>query len=277
LQDRADFRFIQHDLVIPLSLDEDVAYFVHGASIASPTQYRKFPLQTIDVNVVGTRHLLELARRRQARSFVYLSSSEVYGDPVPEAIPTPESYRGNVSSTGPRACYDESKRLAETLCFTYYREFGLPVIVVRPFNVYGPRMRLDDGRVIPDFVRDALEGSEIRVFSDGRVTRSFCYVSDAITAILLLMVSDVHGEVFNIGNNEEITIEDLAYKVARLFGGRKVRLVTNPDANYLTDSPRRRCPDITKVCSLINWEPTVTLREGLGRTAKWYRTQERSL
>src|SRR5581483_3358860 len=182
---RDDFELIVHDATTPLELTERVDVVIHGASIASPSWYRERPLETIDVNVGGTRNLLELVRAHESRRFLYLSSSEIYGDPPRERVPTAEDYWGNVSCTGPRACYDESKRLAETLCMTYFRLFATPVTIVRPFNVYGPRLRLDDGRVVPDFLRDALAGKPVEILSDGSVTRSFCYVSDAAAAMLL--------------------------------------------------------------------------------------------
>jgi dTDP-glucose 4,6-dehydratase/UDP-glucuronate decarboxylase len=277
LQIRPDFHFIHHDIIKPLALDQGIDYIIHAASIASPPLYRKYPLQTIDVNVLGTRNLLDLSRQKNVKSFLYLSSSEIYGDPVPEAIPTPESYLGNVSCTGPRACYDESKRLAETLCMIYHREFGVPVNIVRPFNVYGPRLRLDDGRVIPDFLKDALSGHAITSFSDGKATRSFCYISDAVTAMLLLLLSDCRGETFNVGNDEEVTIESVAGQINALFGNRPgIGYAKNADIHYLSDNPRRRCPDLNKLKHEIPWKPMVDLRQGLQRTVRWYLDQPKA-
>jgi dTDP-glucose 4,6-dehydratase/UDP-glucuronate decarboxylase len=270
LQSRPDFEFITHDIARPLELDHAVDYVVHAASIASPPLYRKYPLQTVDVNVQGTRNLLELSRRNIAKSFLYLSSSEIYGDPTPDAIPTPETYRGYVSSTGPRACYDESKRLAETLCMIYFHEFGVPVKIVRPFNVYGPRLSLDDGRVIPDFIRDALRGNPITLFSDGKTTRSFCYVTDAVTAMLLLLLSDYNGQVFNVGNDEEVTIEFVARRINAVAGNTTgIRLVESDDERYLLDNPRRRCPDLTLLKQSICWKPAVELSQDLQRAIQW--------
>jgi dTDP-glucose 4,6-dehydratase/UDP-glucuronate decarboxylase len=268
---RADFTLIEHDVTQPLELDE-VDYVVHAASIASPSWYRARPLETIDVNVTGTRLLLELAREREAKGFLYLSSSEIYGDPPPERVPTSEDYWGNVSCTGPRAVYDESKRLAETLCTTYHRLYGLPVTIVRPFNVYGPRLRLDDGRVVPDFVRDALAGKPIEILSDGRVTRSFCYVADAACALLLLLAGGGSGEAFNVGNDEEVTIAELAEAVDDVSGNRLgVRYGRSSDPAYLTDNPSRRAPDLAKLKAAIPWQPSVGLREGIVRTLAYYR------
>lgn len=269
---RADFTLIEHDITVPLELEQPVDYVVHGASIASPSWYRERPLETIDVNVAGTRHLLDLARANDVAGFLYLSSSEIYGDPPADRIPTPETYWGHVSSVGPRACYDESKRLAETLCTTYHRLYGLPVTIVRPFNVYGPRLRLDDGRVVPDFVLDALERRQINLLSDGRVTRSFCYVADAVAALLHLLALDGAGEAFNLGNDDEVTIADLAQAVDEVSGNNLgIRYSTSADPAYLTDNPSRRSPDLTKLAAATGWRPAVGLREGIERTLTYYR------
>lgn len=276
---RDDFELIVHDATTPLELTERVDVVIHGASIASPSWYRERPLETIDVNVGGTRNLLELVRAHESRRFLYLSSSEIYGDPPRERVPTAEDYWGNVSCTGPRACYDESKRLAETLCMTYFRLFATPVTIVRPFNVYGPRLRLDDGRVVPDFLRDALAGKPVEILSDGSVTRSFCYVSDAAAAMLLLLAADsdrAAGEAFNVGNDEEVTIAELAAVVDAAAGGASgTRYGASDDPAYLVDNPSRRAPDLTKLRRTIEWKPSVDLREGIGRTLAYYRSLER--
>ena len=193
-----------HDVTQPIPLDGPIDYIIHGASIASPVYYRRFPLETIKVNVEGTARMLDLTRATGAKSMLFLSSSEIYGDPDPQFIPTSEEYNGNVSCTGPRACYDESKRLGETLCATYFRLHAAPVKTIRPFNVYGPGQRLDDQRIIPDLVSAALNGGPITLFSDGRPTRSFCYARDFAAALLLVLLSSENGEAFNIGNDEEI-------------------------------------------------------------------------
>lgn len=273
LEGRDDVVFLHRDITAPLEIGEQVDHVVHGASIASPTWYRQHPLETIDVNIGGTRRLLDLARNQSAGSFVHLSSSEIYGDPPPERVPTAEDYWGNVSCTGPRACYDESKRVGETLCTTYFRMYGTPVRIVRPFNVYGPRLRLDDGRVVPDFLRDALEGKQITILSSGEVTRSFCYVSDFVAAMILLMAAstDIDGEAFNVGNDEEVTIRRVAEVVDELAGGPGVRFETSEDPNYLTDNPSRRSPDLSKIASTVGWRPEIDLRAGLGRTLDHYR------
>ena len=271
---RSDFRFIEHDASQPLNLDEDVHWIVHGASIASPTLYRLYPLETIDVNVAGTRHMLDLARRRGVQSILYLSSSEIYGNPPPECIPTPETYLGAVSCTGPRACYDESKRVGETLCGVYHRLHSLPVKTVRPFNVYGPGLRLDDKRVIPDLMSDALAGGPLTIFSNGLATRSFCYVSDAIQAMWHVLLSSHDGEVFNVGNDaEEVTVAQVAARMQQVAGAPALEIEyrRSPDADYLTDNPDRRCPDLTKMRRTFEWSPHVSLTDGLSRTLAHYR------
>ena len=270
LEDRSDVVFIQANVVEGVPYENRLDYIIHGASIASPTWYRRYPLETIDVNVGGTRRLLELARKHGAR-FLLLSSSEIYGDPPPERVPTDEDYWGHVSPTGPRAPYDESKRLAETLCTTFHRQYGTPVVIVRPFNVYGPRLSLDDGRVIPDFLRDALAGDPVSLLSDGRPTRSFCYVSDFVTALLLLLVEGAPGEAYNVGNDEEVSIRGVAELVAELAGTPGVRSGESSDPDYLADNPSRRCPDLRKTKGTIQWAPDVPLRAGLTRTLAHYR------
>lgn len=274
LENAPGIRWIAHDVATPFVPDEPVAWLLHGASIASPTFYRRHPLETIDANVGGTRRMLELARIQPLEGFLHLSSSEVYGDPVPEAIPTPESYPGRVSFTGPRACYDESKRLGETLCTLYHRLHGVPVRIVRPFNVYGPGQRLDDRRIVPDLMRAALAGEPLVLLSDGRATRSFCYVRDFIRGLLRVWVHGAAGEAYNLGNDEEVSIADAARLVARLAGPPPlpVRHERSEDPDYVTDNPQRRCPDLAKVRAL-RWMPVVSLADGFARTLASYRQE----
>lgn len=274
LRDKPEFRFITHDVSEVLELGEHVDWIIHGAGIASPTFYRKYPLETVDVNVAGTRLALELARREQVRSILYLSTSEIYGDPDTSFIPTPEDYRGNVSCTGPRACYDESKRMAETLCSIYRTLYDVPVKVVRPFNIYGPGQRLDDRRIIPDLMSAAVKKHPLVLFSDGRATRSFCYIRDAISAMLLVLISDADGEAFNVGNDErEIRMGDLAQELAEIAGPPPLEVIhrVSSDPQYLTDNPQRRCPDLSKLQKLFAWKPEVGIREGLRRTLQSYK------
>jgi dTDP-glucose 4,6-dehydratase/UDP-glucuronate decarboxylase len=273
LTGRPDVQFLQHDITKPLDVSGRVDWIIHGASIASPTFYRKHPLETIDANVGGTRRMLDLARDRNARGVLVLSSSEIYGDPVASAIPTPESYQGNVSCTGPRACYDESKRLGETLCANYARLYGTPVKVIRPFNVYGPGQRLDDRRIIPDLISAALQRRPIVLYSDGRATRAFCYVTDAVSAIWHILVGGAPGEAFNVGNDSaETSILEVAETLRDVAGppGLEIQMHVSDDRDYLTDNPQRRCPDLTKLRAHFNWQPRVSLAEGLSRTLRSY-------
>ena len=272
-EDQPNFRVLRHDISQPLVLDEKLDWIVHGASIASPTVYRLFPLETISANVDGTKHLLELARANAVRGMIVMSTSEIYGDPHPDFIPTPEDYRGYVSCTGPRACYDESKRMAETLAVTYFRQFGTPIKLVRPFNVYGPGLRLDDKRVLPDFMTSLLEDQTIELLSDGGPTRSFCYVSDATALMIRTLASDFVGDAINTGNDEvEISMRGLAEAVSRTGAavlGRPpigITYAASEDADYLVDNPLRRCPDLTRARTLFpDWSPKVGLEEGLSR------------
>jgi UDP-glucuronate decarboxylase len=269
---RRDMELRPCDVSAGFEPGEPVDFIIHGAGIASPPVYRRFPLETIDVNVNGARHMLELLRRR-GRGMLLLSSSEIYGDPDAAHIPTAEDFRGYVSSTGPRACYDESKRLGETLAMTYYRLYGAPVKIIRPFNVYGPGQRLDDGRIIPSLMSAAYHRQPIVLYSDGRATRSFCYVRDAIRGMLLVLLSPIAGEAFNVGNDEEISIGDLARIAAALDGPPElpVQFETSDEADYLSDNPQRRCPDLAKLRKLGSWSPQVKVREGLARTLQSYR------
>jgi nucleoside-diphosphate-sugar epimerase len=273
---------VRHDITDPVPDDAGAFdYIVHGASIASPTFYRSHPIETMDANVNGLRHLLEYARRRNEterplRGFLFFSSSEIYGDPESSAIPTPETYPGRVSCTGPRACYDESKRYGETLCVNFARVYDLPVTIARPFNNYGPGLSLEDRRVPPDFARNVLRGEDIVMLSDGAPTRTFCYVADAVVGYLKVLVRGRKGEAYNIGvDGPEISIADLAERFVAagrdLFGyeGTVVRQ-TSADPNYLTDNPNRRCPDITKARTELAYDPHITIDEGLRRSLLWY-------
>jgi len=273
---------VKHDVTHPLPDDiADFAYVVHAASIASPTYYRQYPIETMDANVGGLRLLLDYALRQQRRGlplegFLFFSSSEIYGDPTPEHIPTPETYRGYVSCTGPRACYDESKRFGETLCVNFARQYGLPVRVARPFNNYGPGLKISDRRVIPDFARDILAGRDIVMLSDGTATRTFCYVADAVVGYYKILVRGRSGEAYNIGvEAPEISMAELAGRMAALgrdlFGyrGRVVHRASE-DQEYLVDNPNRRCPVIAKARAELGYHPSVDLDEGLRRSLIWY-------
>jgi dTDP-glucose 4,6-dehydratase/UDP-glucuronate decarboxylase len=264
-----NIEIVQGDITRDLEVREPFQYAIHAASIASPIVYRAKPLLTADVNVWGLRRMLDLAvAQPDFESFLFFSTSEIYGDPDPEHIPTPEDYRGYVSCTGPRACYDESKRFGETLAVIFHQEFGLPIRSVRPFNVYGAGQRLDDGRIIPDLVGAASRGEPLVLHSDGRATRSFCYVSDAIAGFFLAMLKGRPGEAYNIGNDEEVSIGQVADLVARI-AGTKVTHKASADPHYLTDNPQRRCPDLTRSRTHLGYQPRVSLEDGLKRTLRW--------
>lgn len=274
---------VKHDMARPLPpAIGDFDYIIHAASIASPTYYRKHPIETMDANVHGLRSLLEYAldqqrKGRPIRGFLFFSTSEIYGDPTTENIPTPETYRGNVSCTGPRACYDESKRYGETLCVNFAQQFGLPIRTARPFNNYGPGLKITDRRAVPDFARDVLGGRDIVLYSDGSPTRTFCYVADAVVGYYKILVRGRSGEAYNIGvEGPEVSIAEVAERVARhardLFGYRgSVRFEVSPEKDYLVDNPNRRCPIITKARKELAYEPTITLDDGLIRSLLWYR------
>lgn len=275
LESDRNVSFLRHDVSKPLEAAIAPDYVVHCAGIGSPSIYRAFPLETIAVNVDGTRNILALAHQGGCRSMLSFSSSEIYGDPDPAAVPTPETYRGNVSCTGPRACYDESKRMNETLCVVYAQTYGTPVKIIRPFNVYGPGQRLDDGRIIPDLMQAALAGGPLVLYSDGRATRSFCYVRDFVHACLLLLMTEGGGEPFNVGNDHEISIGELARTMAEVASNPPlvVEHRVNSDSDYLVDNPQRRCPDLAKLRSRTGWSPRVSLSEGLRRTLESYREE----
>src|SRR3989338_8685417 len=266
-----NFKAIKHDVKEPLKVEEDIDYLIHLAGIASPRFYRKYKIETIDVGTLGTKNMLELAKEKNVKSMVFFSSSEIYGDPDPNFVPTPETYVGRVSCTGPRSNYDESKRLGETLCVAYAEEHNVPVKIVRPFNVFGPGMRLDDYRVIPNFVANALKGKPFPIYSGGSHTRTFCYISDAITGFLKVLLSEYNGEVFNVGNDSnETSMENLAKTVAEMFGDDiKIEKTTGPTDAYASADPKRRCPDITKIKNKLDYEPKVDIKTGIKRFITW--------
>jgi UDP-glucuronate decarboxylase len=271
------------DITAPLPDDlPHYDWIIHAASIASPIYYRQHPIETMDANVNGLRHLLDyaLAERDAGRpigGFLFFSTSEIYGDPTPDNIPTPEDYRGNVSCTGPRACYDESKRYGETLCVNFAAVHDLPIRVARPFNNYGPGLKITDRRVIPDFARDILAGRDIVMLSDGAPTRTFCYVTDAVVGYYKVLVRGRDGEAYNIGTEQpEISMAELAdrlVEIAREHLGYQGTVVhrTSEDPAYLTDNPNRRCPVIVKARTELGYDPIVGLDEGLRRSMVWYR------
>jgi len=259
--DHPNFELIRHDITEPIRLEVEQIY--HLACPASPIHYQYNPVKTIKTNVLGTLNMLGLAKRVKARFFL-ASTSEVYGDP--EVHPQPEEYRGNVNCIGIRSCYDEGKRVAETLAFDYHRQNGVDIRVVRIFNTYGPRMLENDGRVVSNFIVQALQGKPLTVYGDGSQTRSFCYVSDLIEGFIRLMNGNEMGPI-NIGNPGEYTILELAQTIQNLV---------NPEAELTykplpQDDPKQRQPDITKAKTLLGWEPTVPLQDGLKMTIDYFR------
>jgi dTDP-glucose 4,6-dehydratase len=262
LRDR-DFQLIRHDVTTYIDVEGPVDFVLHWASPASPVDYLELPIQTLKVGALGTHKALGLAKAKGA-TFLIASTSEVYGDPLEH--PQKESYWGNVNPIGPRGVYDEAKRFAEAMTVAYRRFHGVDTKIVRIFNTYGPRMRVNDGRAVPAFMSQALRNEDVTVFGDGRQTRSFCYVSDLVEGIIKLMHAPVNDPV-NIGNPQELTIEQIARRIIEMTGS-KSRIVYQP---LPEDDPKVRKPDITRARTLLGWEPTVSLEEGLGKTIDYFR------
>ncbi|UWR87810.1 NAD-dependent epimerase/dehydratase family protein [Phaeobacter inhibens] len=264
------------DVTHPLPVREDIDFIIHGAGIASPVYYMRYPLETIESAVHGTRNLLNLATsNKELEGFLFFSSSEIYGDPDPRAVPIKEDYHGNVSTVGPRACYDESKRLGETLCTIYNEHHGVPTKIVRPFNVFGPGMGHNDRRVVPMFTYQALNGRTIPVHGTGQQTRTFCYITDAIYGFLMTLLQGKPGEAYNIGNpDNEISMNQLAAMYPRLVPGATFTTIDYPDT-YPAGEPNRRCPDITKARDTFGYTSEVDVEDGLHRFIDWAR-HERS-
>jgi dTDP-glucose 4,6-dehydratase len=265
LMDRPQFRLIEHDISQHLTVDGPVDNILHFASPASPVDYLMYPIQTLKVGSLGTHNTLGLARAKGAR-YLLASTSEVYGDP--EQHPQREDYWGNVNSVGPRGCYDEAKRFSEAIVMAYHRAHGVDTHIVRIFNTYGERMRLDDGRVLPNFVGQALRGEPVTVYGNGSQTRSFCYVSDLVEGIVRLINTEFHEPV-NLGNPDEVSILEFAREVLDQSAS-KSKLVFKP---LPQDDPKVRKPDITRARQLLGWEPTVNRHDGLKRTLEYFRRQ----
>ncbi|PAW60157.1 MAG: NAD-dependent dehydratase [Verrucomicrobiia bacterium Tous-C3TDCM] len=263
LQDHANFHLMEHDVSLPFDVDGSVDYVFHMASPASPIDYVQIPIETLKAGSYATHNALDLALRKNA-TFLVASTSEVYGDP--EIHPQQESYWGNVNSIGVRSCYDEAKRYAEAATMAYHRAHGLDTKIVRIFNTYGPRMRLDDGRVVPAFIGQALRGEPMTIFGDGSQTRSFCYVSDLVEGIWRLANSDFHEPV-NCGNPHEMTIMQFAEAIARHF----VIELTLDQRPLPPDDPKLRRPDITRAKQILQWEPVVSFDDGIKQTIEYFR------
>ncbi|MCM8773742.1 MAG: SDR family oxidoreductase [Candidatus Omnitrophica bacterium] len=257
------FKLLVHDISLPLYIREEINWVLHFASIASPKHYFAYPIKTLKSGLLGTHNCLGIARAKGARFFL-ASTSEVYGDPL--VHPQPEEYYGNVSITGPRSCYDESKRAAESLVYAYMRQHNINVRVLRIFNTYGPNMLPDDGRVISSFIVSALKEEDLTVYGDGLQTRSFCYIDDLVRGIIMLMDTDYQLPL-NIGNPEEYRIIDLANKIIELTGSKsKIKFLPLPQ-----DDPKKRKPDIRKAEKILGWSPIVKLEEGLVKTIEYFK------
>lgn len=264
LAGRDDFLFIKHNVTNYIYIEGPLDAVLHFASPASPIDYIQLPIQTLKVGSLGTLNALGLARAKGAR-FMLASTSEVYGDPLEH--PQKESYHGNVDPVGPRSVYDEAKRFAEALTMAYHNTHGLDTRIARIFNTYGPRMRLDDGRVVPNFIGQALRGEPLTVYGDGSQTRSFCYISDLIEGIYRLLLSSEHGPV-NLGNPHEVSILEFAQIINRITGNRAGIVFQD---KRIQGDPEKRRPDITRARTLLGWEPVVPLEEGLQRTIAWFK------
>ena len=248
---------------------ESFDYIIHAAGIASPFYYRSKPLETVDVSVIGTRNLLDLSNKFKCK-FIFFSSSEIYGDPDPEKIPIQESYRGNVSTVGPRACYDESKRLGETLCYIYNRYYGVHTNIIRPFNIYGPGMQEIDYRVMPNFASKIKSKSNLKLYGSATQTRTFCYITDAMNGFLKVITHGSPGEPYNIGNPKpEITVNDLADIFIKISSQNCSKDIIEYPDSYPGDEPMRRCPDIKKAKVQLDFNPEVKLEDGVERFLSW--------
>ncbi len=263
-----NFKFIKYNIIKPLKLNKKINYIFHLASYASPPYYQKYSIETLMTNSAGTYNILEVARKNKA-TFLITSTSEVYGDP--KEHPQKESYWGNVNPVGVRSCYDEAKRFAESLTMEYMRKYNLDVRIVRIFNTYGPRLQKDDGRVISNFIYQAINNLPITIYGKGMQTRSFCYVSDMVGGLLKMMFNkNARGQIINLGNPDEFTIKEAAYIILKLTGSKsKIVYKKLPE-----DDPTRRRPDITKAKKILNWKPEIKLEEGLKATIKWFKDEK---
>jgi len=269
LRDDKNVEWIVGDASIGSQLPNKFDFIIHTAGIASPEHYRANPLLTIDVTINVTKALLERAKTDKSR-MLFFSSSEIYGDPFPEFVPTNEGYRGNVSTRGPRACYDESKRLGETLCWIYQTYFNVHVCVARPFNVYGPGMMPKDYRVLPNFAAQIAKNEPLKIYGSGNQTRTFCYISDAITGFMKILLDSKTPDVFNVGNPKpEVSMIELSEIIKKVLKKDiKVELIQYP-STYPADEPNRRCPDISRISNALNFEPKVEIEDGLQRFFTW--------
>jgi UDP-glucuronate decarboxylase len=268
---RSDLKLIIQDVCTPIILEDKIDYIIHAASQASPKYYSKDPVGTISANILGTCNLLKLAQDNLVEGFLFFSSGEVYGEVAISQIPTKESDYGYIDPTNIRSCYGESKRMGETMCVSWFHQYGVPTKIVRPFHTYGPGMSLDDGRVYADFIADILNNRDIVMKSDGSAIRAFCYLADAVQGFLTVLLKGDKGQAYNIGNDHcETSIFDLACKLTSLFPEKKLRVVKKDvvqSTEYLRSSILRNCPDISKV-RMLGWQPTTSIDEGFRRTIR---------
>lgn len=267
LLESPDFKFINYNVTNYIHIAERVDMVMHFSCPASPVDYMNLPIQTLKVDSIGTLHTLGLAKAQRAR-YIFASTSEVYGDP--EVHPQPETYWGHVNPTGPRSVYDEAKRFSEAMTMAYHRSHGVDVRIPRIFNTYGPRMRLDDGRVVPNFISQALKGEDLTLYGDGTQTRSFCYIDDMVEGIFRVSLKEgIDGEVFNLGNPDEYRIIDFARKIIEKTGSSSA-ITCKP---LPQDDPKKRCPDITKVKAMLGWESVIPLDVGLERSIEFFKSK----
>ncbi len=265
-----NFEFYNHNVIEDFKYEKKIDFIIHAAGIASPYYYRKWPLETLEVATIGLKNSLNLAKKNNAK-LIFFSSSEIYGDPDPSNVPTLESYNGNVSCLGDRASYDESKRLGETLVKIFSEQYGVKASIIRPFNVYRPGMQKLDYRVLPNFASKIVVGSNLSVYGNGNQTRTFCYITDAITGFLKVLLSGLNGEPYNIGNpNPEISMLELIEKIKQLYPDKAIdyKIIKHPDT-YPADEPQRRCPNIDKAKIHLNYNPQIKIDEGLSRFMNW--------
>ena len=261
--------FVEHNAIKPYQWEGRLDYVIHAAGIASPYYYRAYPLETLDVAIAGTRNFLELADAHKAR-FTFFSSSEIYGDPSPQYVPTPESYRGYVACQGPRACYDESKRVGETLGHIFHTTKGVATNTIRPFNVYGPGMQETDYRVLPNCASRIKGGKPLNIYGTGDQTRTFCYITDAIVGFMMVILHGIPGEAYNIGNpTPEISMLELVNRISNIVRKPVAHNIIEYPDSYPADEPNRRCPDIRKAKLQLKYNPEVSLEDGLGRFLTW--------
>ena len=265
----SNIKFIKKDVSKKFIFNKKIDIVIHAAGIASPFYYRKEPIETLDVAINGTRNCLEIAKKNNAK-FIFFSSSEIYGDPDKLNVPTKETYRGNVSSMGPRACYDESKRLGETLCYIYNSYYNLHTNIIRPFNIYGPGMGQKDYRIFPNFISNILNGKKINIYGTGNQTRTYCYISDAIEGFIRVICLGRSGEAYNIGNSKpEVSVKDI-YNILKKIHTKEVKAnyISHPKS-YPDDEPQRRCPNINKARKDLNYKTKISLKKGLKKFLEW--------